>query len=79
MRFTNISDTAWISLILKIYFEPNFEYNFVLTKLKFTTRTQKEALLCWYYIDKRPKHFVVAQVIVQPNFFVRKGSTVFMS
>ena len=45
----------------------------MLTKLRFTTRTQKEALLCWYYLDKRPKHFVVAQVIVQPNFFCKEG------
>ena len=64
---------------LQIYFEPNFEYNVVFTKLGFTTRTQKEALLYWYYQDKRPKHFVAVQVIVQPNFFVRKESTVFMS
>ena len=61
-------------MILKIDFKHNFEHNFVLTKLRVTTRTQKEALLCWYYLDKRPKHFVVAQVIVQPKFlFCKEG------
>ena len=58
---------------LKTYFEPNFECNFVLTKLRFIARTQKEALLGWYYLDKRPKHFVVAQVIVQPKFFCKEA------